>query len=116
MTSTPSRTIVMNDASEGRAEPAGRLSLELGDQSLDLRLEEVEAGRERFAFESRRNIAAQPIELDFERTNRLRPATEQVTLERLEIRHVDRGQLGRRLVGPSCSAACSTRRKPRSSA
>ena len=94
MTSTPSRRIVTSDAKNaGPNAPAGRASSPL-DQRLDVCRQGLDPRRQFFPLEARRQIAAQRVELDFQRPDRLRTAPEEVSLQRLEVGHVDRGQLG----------------------
>ena len=113
MTSTPSRTIVMNEARKAEPNrPAGCASSSATRFSTWVERRSMPR-RECFSVETSGDIAAQPTELDLERANLLRPASQQITLERLEFRHVDRRQLGGRLEGPVTFRSLLTRRNPR---
>ena len=100
MTSTPSRTIVIERLEEGRPEGPRRPGLEPGDQGLDLGGESIEPAGQLRPLEPGEQVAAEGVELDLQRPDRLRAPAEQVSLQRLELRHVDRRQLGRGLIRP----------------
>ena len=114
MTSTPSRTIVISDAKNaGPNAPAGRASSRPTSASTSDE-SGVDPRRQLLSLEARGQIAAQRVELDLQRPDLLRTATEQVALERLEIGHVDRWS-ARMRPRPARHArpARSTRRNPR---